>query len=141
MSKKRGNICRSMEKKVVAMDGFAEPISLNYSGETSYKTIHGGLLTLIAVFAVSYFAVVRYLKMQRVIEWKPFQQELQAQESDLTMVDFNQLFNVTLAVEFDYPYVGLPNDEGYSSISAKSLDEKKKLYGQYVDNIEGYLFV
>ena len=55
-------MARTFSKLLKQADGFGHPIEVNYKGETSYKTVCGGLLTLvvyIVTMIISFLSTLR----------------------------------------------------------------------------------
>ena len=64
--------CEKIEDKIAAIDTFGEPISLNYSGSTTYKTCCGGCLTLFLALIIANFAVLKLAYLNSDFNWEVF---------------------------------------------------------------------
>ena len=53
---------KSFKKGLEAIDLYGKPITLNYKGDVTFKTYHGGLITLIIV-AISISYLVTKIKL------------------------------------------------------------------------------
>ena len=62
-SNKRQNIFKSSANKTMEFitnrDMFGQPVSLNYKGQDTYKTIPGGLLSLLILFVLIMYTVLK----------------------------------------------------------------------------------
>jgi hypothetical protein len=57
MKKGAGTSFKHLRKQIKKIDKYGVPIGLTYQGETEYKTIAGGLLTIFSRFALIGFCV------------------------------------------------------------------------------------
>ena len=72
MSKKRKhfpNIFSMAAKYIRSWDEYGQPLALNFEGEETYKTIPGGIVSLMFLLLMASFAFVKAKSMYNVEEW------------------------------------------------------------------------
>lgn len=65
-------MCDRIESKISELDAFGTPVSLNYSGQTKYKTCCGGCLTILMALLVANFAVLKLAYLNSNYNWEVF---------------------------------------------------------------------
>ena len=80
---------------------FGQAISLNYEGEDTFKTIPGGVLSLILLLAMGAYTILKGSYMFDRREWKLTQQTVilndQDMEEPIALKDYK---NVSMYLEF-----------------------------------------
>ena len=66
---------------------------------------------------------------------------MMASELDLYQVTQSQLENVSVALELDFPFVGVPALHGYNKIEARSESEKQSVYDYFATRLSEYLYL
>ena len=78
---------------------YGHPITFNFNGQSMFKTIPGGLLSIIAIlFSLSY-AILKLKQMLTHSEWSIVQQTVIQQDSEIEVPhSFTDYPNVSLAI-------------------------------------------
>jgi|688.fasta_scaffold195637_5 hypothetical protein len=57
---KKQSIANSLLRFIRKWDSYGVPISLTFDGETTHKTVRGGLLTVFISFYLLYYTIVQF---------------------------------------------------------------------------------
>lgn len=137
---RKRDVWTRMESKVLACDQFGEPISLNYSGETEYRSMCGGCCSIVMVLIVLQFAIFKFHYVNNDIQWRFFKVKAKAPAGpDTSPIRLTSQYNLSFGIEFEHPYAGLPLSA--NEYQNETENEKKRLSGQYVDHIQNYVYV
>ena len=84
--KKQGfsfNIFKKIGNYIRSKDSYGQTLNLNFDGEEAYKTIPGGMVTLLFLLLVGSYAFVKAKAMYNVEEWTLITQNVLQTESEL----------------------------------------------------------
>ena len=70
-------------EKIRSYDSYGTPIQLNYEGETTYKTLFGGILTIFFFVTLAFYCFIQYEKTKDYKDWSLTSQELTASFDEL----------------------------------------------------------
>ena len=88
---------------VKSYDVYGQPISLHYEGEDTYKTCPGGLISMVILFIIYVYALVKGKQMMVREEWSLVRQEVVSSYDELQRAhNFNEseYSNISLALQF-----------------------------------------
>ena len=120
---------------------FGSPVGLHFNGSQTYQTWQGGLLSCFVVILIGYFAVLKLDSLKFSSIWIANGLVSQADNvSDLAPVNFGDLKNLSVALEFEYPYMGVPTQDG-NSFQRRTYSYKKQHYNQIVKDLNKFLYV
>jgi hypothetical protein len=63
---------------------YGKPVSLNYGGETSFKTVPGGILSLMVLFTLGFFIIFKLYPILNNKNWTFEKQSILVSQKDLT---------------------------------------------------------
>ena len=83
------------------MDVFGKPISVNYNGQTSFKTIPGGCCAVCMWLAVLSYLFIVWKEFYLRERWVLNQQDIPASSSEMNeLITAEDLTNVTIGLQF-----------------------------------------
>lgn len=88
---------------IKSKDIYGQPVSLNYQGEDTYKTLPGGCISILVLFVLLCYSLLKFKYMMFKEEWQLIQQTVVAEEIDLlTIHDLSdpRYTNISLALQF-----------------------------------------
>jgi hypothetical protein len=87
----------SFKNTVRSQDAYGSPITLNYKGEDTYKTLPGGLISLVFVFLFTCYCIVKLRIMTGYQSWRITQQVVVAETEELLQPKyFDELKNISM---------------------------------------------
>lgn len=91
-----------LAQKVREQDQFGQPIPLNYDGEDTFKTIPGGILSIITLVCVLCYTLLKFKYMIGHEEWTLTQQDVRALKTELLdTMSFNDHKNISIGIQFN----------------------------------------
>ena len=84
-------------------DIYGQAISLNYKGNDTFKTVPGGLLSILLLILILAYTFLKGKYMVDKEEWSLIQQTVMASKQDLALpknLSNNTYSNITLAIQF-----------------------------------------
>ena len=88
-----------MNGKIKEYDMFGQPIPINYAGEDTFKTLPGGMLSVVVLIMVISYMILKFKYMYNHEEWSLTQQIVLAQKEELVEeMKFSTYPNVSIAL-------------------------------------------
>ena len=82
-----------------SIDYYGSPISFTYQGEDNYKTLPGGILSLMFAAIFSFYCFIAASSMVKTKKWSLTQQSLIANNEDLQKrINFNEFTNISMGI-------------------------------------------
>ena len=80
-------------------DDYGAPINLTYEGEDSFKTLPGGIISLLFYFIFAFYCLISGLEMKNSQNWSLTQQSIVANTNDLMEeIRLADLTNISMGI-------------------------------------------
>ena len=81
-------------------DEYGHPILLNYKGDDTYKTLPGGILSIIAQIILLFYGILRVRDMVDKVNWSITQQIVVADLEEINVPQaFSELKNISMGIQ------------------------------------------
>ena len=84
-------------------DVYGKPVTFNFNGQETFKTVPGGLLSMVAIVFIMAYAILKLKYMFAHAEWSIVQQTVIQDDSEVEVPhSFADYPNVSLALQFNF---------------------------------------
>tara|TARA_B110000285_G_C14964080_1_gene533140 strand:+ start:233 stop:556 length:324 start_codon:yes stop_codon:yes gene_type:complete len=94
---------RKFYNSIKSQDMYGQPISLNYEGEDSFKTLPGGILSLTLTILIVFYGILKFKFMLNIETWSLVQQTLVCTADELSVsrdLESEQYSNLSVSLQF-----------------------------------------